>query len=135
MKKKNFVFPLSYKDIAKILGKNDETQAEISGIVMVNKFNTPAETLESIKEQIFKTVYDQWSDEQSVVVGKNKLLCEVDVVDFSITEQAPSIKNLIVMSIKANVMIKQDPSYAQEIIDAEKEVIAKQKDRYKTLGF
>lgn len=134
MKKKNFVFPLSYNDIAKILGKEDETQAEISGIVMVNKFNTPGETLESIKEQIFKTVYDQWKDEQSVVVGKNKLLCEVDVVDFSITEQAPSIKNLIVMSIKANVMIKQDPSYAQEIIDAEKAAIKKQKDRYKQLG-
>lgn len=134
MKKKNFVFPLSHKDIDKILGKGNETQAEISGIVMVNKFNTPGQTLESIKEQIFKTVYDQWNDEKSVVVGKDKLLCEVDVVDFSITEQAPSIQNLIVMSIKANVMIKQDPSYAQELNEAQKAEAKQLKEKHKQLG-
>lgn len=125
MKKKNFVFPLSNNDLANILDKEDETQAEIKGIVMVNKFNTPAETLESIKSQIFKNVYDEWAEKKSVVVGKDKLLCEVDVTNFTVEEQAPSIKNLIVMSIKANIMIKQDPDYAKEV-EAEKKYEAEQ---------
>jgi hypothetical protein len=117
MKKKNFIFPLSLDNIADLLGKDDKTTADIEGVVMIKKCKTNPQIKEAIEEQIFKNVFDEWKSERSVVVGENKLLTVVAVEDYEIKEQAPAIKNFIVMSIKAKVSIEQDPDYAEEIKD------------------
>jgi hypothetical protein len=117
MKKKNFIFPLSLDNIADFLGKDDKTTADIEGVVMVKQSKTNPQIKEAIEEQIFKNVFDEWKSERSVVVGENKLLTVVAVEDYEIKEQAPAIKNFIVMSIKAKVSIEQDPDYAEEIKD------------------
>ena len=115
MKKKNFIFPLSLDDIAKLLGNKDETTNEIEGIVMIKQYHTNPQIKESIKEQIFKNVFDEWKSERSVVVGENKLLTTVDLHNFEVKDQASSIENLIVMRVKATISIEQDPDYAKEI--------------------
>lgn len=120
MKKKNFIFPLSLDDIAKLIGKEDGKTSEIEGVVMVNKNHTNSQIRESIKEQIFKNVFDEWKFGRSVVVGEDKLLTTVDLQNFEIKDQASSVKSIIVMKVKATILIEQDPEHAQEIKEDKK---------------
>lgn len=123
MKKKNFIFPLSLDDIAKLIGKEYGKTSEIEGVVMVNKNHTNSQIRESIKEQIFKNVFDQWKFGRSVVVGEDKLLTTVDLQNFEIKDQASSVKSIIVMQVKqvkATILIEQDPEHAQEIKEDKK---------------
>lgn len=115
MKKNKFTFPLSFDDIAKLLGKNDNINTEIEGVIMVKQHKTNSKMREAIESNIFKNIFDEWNSERSVVVGQNKLLTSVNVLDYDIKEQSPSINNYIVMSIKAKISIDQDPEYAKEM--------------------
>lgn len=87
---------------------------------MVNKNHTNSQIRESIKEQIFKNVFDEWKFGRSVVVGEDKLLTTVDLQNFERKDQASSVKSIIVMRVKATILIEQDPEHAQEIKEDKK---------------
>lgn len=115
MKKNNFNMPLSFDNIAKIIGKENNITTEVKGVVMVQKYEDEDKQKEAVTNQIFKNVFDEWKGGRSVVVGDNKLLTTVAVQDFEITEQANALDNFVVMRVKAHIKIEQDPEYAKEI--------------------
>ena len=117
--KNNYTFPLSFDDISRLLGKNDEINADLNGVVMVKK-SSIKNLNDAVRDLVFKSVLDEWQSDRGVVVGKDKLLTQVKVLGVEVKEQSLAINNYVVMSIRAQVLIQQDPAYAKELKEEKK---------------
>lgn len=110
---KEYNLPLSLNTLGKILHNTHEASTEIIGTIILPQ--KCKDLKESIRGVIFRNVFDVWEKDDGVVVGKDKLLCEVLLEDFKILEEAKTIQNKKVLMIQANIKIIADPGYTEEI--------------------
>lgn len=113
---KNTVFPLTLRDIAKLLGKEEDVEKDLTGFVMIKESKLKGNVVKrEIDDVIFKNVYEEWTHDRSVVVGQDKLLCHVELKDFNIIEKAPSIGGMTLLKINAKVYISHDPEHEEDM--------------------
>lgn len=110
-------FPLSFDEIAKMLGNKNEVEPEFEGIVLLKKSQTKSDLLlvKAVSNKVFENVYNVFKSGDGVVVGKDKLLTDARVINCEVKEQADSIEGLVVMRVKVKALIASDPSYAVEL--------------------
>lgn len=111
--KKEVDLPLSLDKLGNILKNNFEAQYDFRSTVIL-----PSNTKDvnnSIREIIFRNVFNEWEEGGGVVVGSNKLLCEALLEELSIVEQAKTIQNKQVIMFDAKIKIIADPGHEPEI--------------------
>lgn len=127
--KNNKVFPLSLDEISGLLGNNESKEVEFTGVAMVKKKDLQSEDnlLRALSDSVFKIVYDEWSKENGVVVGKDKLLTQAKIVGCEIIEQVEALKGTVMVSMKLKAFIEQDLAYAQELKEQESPIVKRKK--------
>lgn len=127
--KNNKVFPLSLDEISGLLGNNESKEVEFTGVAMVKKKDLESEDnlLRALSDSVFKVVYDEWSKENGVVVGKDKLLTQAKIVGCEVVEQVEALKGTVMVSVKLKAFIEQDLAYAQELKKQESSIVKRKK--------
>ena len=137
-------FPLSYKTIGKMLGKEHEFNSEMEGIFMIKKsaLSDPEKLDLAISKEVFKLVYDDWENDRdpSSDADPYHLLLGAAVTGCEIKEQSDAVAGFVVVRAKINVQMKSDPGAAAELREEMKEakklskaleIIARSKSPYR----